>query len=407
MTACEPPEARPYCYRCDKAQSMCICHHLTPIDNAVGVHVLQHPRERRHALGTARLLRLGLASAHIHVLELEGGRTPTTPVDLPEGAGLLYPSPDARDIATLPPRDRPEHLVVIDGTWPQAQRLYRNTPWISALPCYRLDPEHGSNYRLRAEPRQECLSTVESVVAALRALQPDLRGTETLLMAFDAMIDAQIEAARHSPSAARVKRPRRAPAQPIPARLLTPGVRIVVVYAEAATREMTAPGPPAPARLSAVSLDGARVFDRLARTRLAPDAYMVERMGLPPDAMTAAEPGHDVLAAFQEFCAATAPNAAAASPAAETPHGQAAPVLVSWNQWTHRWLEENGGDLPCVLLKGVWANLTGERVPHLETLVQTLQLPTPHLPLTGRARARLAHALAMARHILDDASREA
>ncbi|MGK0348024.1 MAG: hypothetical protein ACI855_004113, partial [Myxococcota bacterium] len=47
MTRSDPTDARPYCYRCDKPESMCLCAHLTPIANTVGIHVLQHPAERR------------------------------------------------------------------------------------------------------------------------------------------------------------------------------------------------------------------------------------------------------------------------------------------------------------------------------------------------------------------------
>jgi len=379
---------------------MCVCRHLTRIPNTVGVHVLQHPRERRHPLGTARLLRLGLTAVQVHVLDLRDRKTPVEPVSLPEGAGLLYPAPGARDLATIPAAERPRHLVVIDGTWNQAHRIRRDTPWISALPCFRYEPEHGSRYRIRTEPRFECLSTVESVVAALRVLDPDLEGTNTLLDAFDAMIDAQIEATERGRTKPRLKTARRTPPRPVPQVLRAAGARLVVVYAEAATKQMTAPGPAGPVRLSAVSLDGGRIFDRLVRTPFPPDGYLIERLGLEPDALEGAESTQEVLAAFREFCG---PQPASVSPAplqGDAPSGPAGPVLASWNAWTHHWLTANAGAAPCVLLKAVWANVSQRRVPHLDMVVQGLGLSAPELPVPGRAGRRLSHALAMARHIL-------
>jgi len=390
MTPSFHTEARPYCYRCFKPRNMCLCGLLTPIPNAVGVHVLQHPRESRHPLGTARLLRLGLASVRIHVLSLRDGSAVSAPVVLPEGAGLLYPSADARDLSTLAAEEQPERLVVIDGTWDQAHRVFRDNSWISALPRYRLALEEGSRYRIRPEPRLECLSTVESVAAALRYLQPDLRGTETLLSAFDAMIDAQIMASARPSTHHRGKRIRRKPPRPVPDVLLASNARIVVVYAEAAPRQTMPPGPGVPIRLSAVTIDGTRVFDRMIRPRTSPNDFFAAKLELESRAFETAQPCHEVMAAFHEFCEASSSGAPL--------------VFVSWNVWTQRWLEASFSDIPCVLLKGVWANLSRVRVPALDVLVDGLGLAISDLPVMGRAGRRLMHTHAMALHILNGAA---
>ncbi len=386
-----PTEARPHCYCCDKPQSMCVCSYLRPIPNAVGVHILQHRREHRHALGTARLLRLGLASVHIHVLDLQGKGGVSTPVALPEGAGLLYPSADARDLATLSEDERPDHLVVIDGTWAHANRIYRDNPWISDLPHYGLSPSEGSRYRIRTEPRPECLSTVESVVAALRCLQPDLNGTEMLDSAFDRMIDAQIAASSRESTHVRTKRIRHRVCQAIPDVLLAADARIVVVYGEASPLNAGNPQPRPPIRLSAVHLYGEAVFDRMVQSRNALSAQQAAYLELVPDDFERAQPLDEVMGAFQAFC--------------EDSSGEAPTVLVSWGVWTHRWLEATMGDVPCILLKGVWANVSRARIPDLDLVVSGLGIAAPDLPLRGRAGRRLSHACAMTQHILSGVTR--
>ncbi|MBT3222076.1 MAG: DTW domain-containing protein [Proteobacteria bacterium] len=394
-------EARPHCYRCDKPASMCLCGHLTPIPNEVGVHVLQHPRERRHPLGTARLLRLGLASVSIHGLQMEGRSAVCVPVSLPQGAALLYPSEDARDLASLTVEERPKHLVVIDGTWAQAHRIFRDNPWVSALPCYRLAPDVGSRYRIRIEPRLECLSTVESVVAALRCLHDDLQGTETLISAFDAMIDDQIAASKKSSTHFHGKRTSGRPTNHIPHALLASDARIVVAYTETAPPQRGDSGPPF--RLSAVSLDG-EVFDRMVQTKNAPDAYLSELMGLESQALDTAQPIHQVMAEFREFCEGSRCRLPRGGLAKKALLQRTPLVLVSWNVKTQRWLEERMGDATCISLKAVWANISRARVPALDKLVGTLGLATEYLPVTGRAGRRLSQAHAMTRHILDGAN---
>jgi DTW domain-containing protein YfiP len=386
MTQSLETEARPHCYRCDKPQSMCLCEHLRPIPNAVGVHILQHPREHRHPLGTVRLLRLGLASVHVHVLDLQGNGGVSTPVALPEGAGLLYPSADARDLATLAEDERPAHLVVIDGTWAHANRIYRDNSWISALPRYRLSPSEGSRYRVRAEPRQECLSTVESVVAALRCLQPNLVGTEMLESAFDHMIDAHIAVSVRKPNQVRRKRVRQRVCQTVPNVLSAADARIVVVHAEAAPFRDGDSRFRTPIRLSATPLDGGVVFDRMVQTRSTPRPHEAAHMGLGLHDFDSAEPLDEVMGAFRAFC--------------EGASGGGPLVLVFWGVWTYRWFQRTTDDVPYVLLKGVWANISRDRVPGLDVVVSGLGITIPDLPLKGRAGRRLAHACALTRHIL-------
>jgi len=174
--------ARPTCYRCDKPEVACICGTLREVANQTPVWVVQHPRERRHPLGTARIARLGLERVELVVT---AGSDPAP--SLPPGAGLLYPGGQELD------SDRElGALVVIDGTWPQAKSLYRRCAWLRELPRYALTPRQLSRYRLRREPAPHCVSTIEAIVEALRRLEPQTPKLDGLLDAFDAMIDRQI-----------------------------------------------------------------------------------------------------------------------------------------------------------------------------------------------------------------------
>lgn len=362
---------------------MCLCQQIAPVANTTEVHILQHPQERRHALGTTRLLRLGLDRVQVHVLEIRSTSSAVEPIDFPPGTGLLYLSDGATDLATLPPEDRPDHLVLIDGTWDQAHRIHRDNPWLSELPHYRLNPEQGSNYRIRVEPRAECLSTLESTVAALRQLEPELDGTDGLLEAFDAMIDDQIDAAAHAESYPRQVRRRQKTPRSLPAPLLQPRSQLLVVYTE------EAPDLPdehaRPLRISAVSLDQTRVFDRLVALESPPDAYLLGQMGIDPTELRRAQPLDAVLADFDAFCRA--------SPS----------VLLSWTTRTQGWLQARFEDRPCPLLKGVWANVHKTRVPALGTLAAELGLRVGEPVLRGRAGRRLTLALRVAQHLLDEA----
>jgi len=184
------PAHRPACYACCKPRVACICASIERVANQTGIIILQHPRERRHAVGTERIARLGLATVRVE---------PCTPwadgaairARLPPRTALLYPAARARQLATLPADERPRHLVVLDGTWFHAQKIYDAHPWLRALPPVSLTPGTPSRYRIRREPQAWCVATIEPIVDALRILEPQTRGLDGLLRCFSAMIDRQ------------------------------------------------------------------------------------------------------------------------------------------------------------------------------------------------------------------------
>ncbi|NOY94500.1 MAG: DTW domain-containing protein, partial [Deltaproteobacteria bacterium] len=229
-------DARPTCYRCFKPRSTCVCSSITPVDNRTRVFVLQHPRERAHPIGTARFVDLGLSNSEL-ISACSAARDLRVPMALPPGTGLLFPREDARDLEDVPTSERPRQLVVLDGTWSQARTLYRQNAWLHALPHFRLSPSAPSRYRIRREPSPECVSTLESVLLALRILEPETRGFPALLRAFDAMIDAQIRRVERAQRAGVGKRRRRSLDQRrfrgVPRWLGDGFERLVGLYAEA------------------------------------------------------------------------------------------------------------------------------------------------------------------------------
>jgi DTW domain-containing protein YfiP len=182
---------RPTCYRCYKPSTFCLCGRIRPIANRTRITILQHPRERFHAVGTARIARLGLTNAELLLPRGAAERSLEVRVDLPAGTGLLFPREGARDLAELGEGERPPGLVILDGTWSQARGLYRHNPWLSSLPHYSLSPAEPTRYRIRKAPRRSYVSTIEAIVQALQLLEPETVGADGLIDVFDEMIDAQ------------------------------------------------------------------------------------------------------------------------------------------------------------------------------------------------------------------------
>ena len=190
----EVSEVRPVrlrCWTCYKPQTLCLCDRVPRVRNRTRITLLQHPRERFHAIGTARLARLGLTNLHFEIPRAPVTRSLAISLDLPPQTGLLFPGPEAQDLGALTAAERPRGLVVLDGTWGQAGKLYRANPSLERLPRYALTPARPSRYRIRRAPRAHFISTIEAIVEALRILEPETSGLDGLLLAFDQMIDEQ------------------------------------------------------------------------------------------------------------------------------------------------------------------------------------------------------------------------
>jgi len=291
---------RRVCLRCFRPGAFCVCGTIRRVSNRTRVFVLQHPRERFHAIGTARLARLGLSDVDVGVhwtrAESEaalGRRVPE------ESTVVLYPSPSARDLAEWVGSGgpRPRHLVVIDGTWPQSRTLVRRNAWLRRLPHVRLVPERPSAYRIRRAPDPSCLSTLESIVAALSILEPETEGLEDLLDAFARMIDRQVPFARRNP---RSRRPSRRPRLcSIPEAFGEDAARWAVVHGEFAR---DAAGRPELFHVAAIRGDaGDSCATWLAPERSRPSDERLRAMGGTREALAAAPARASAWARVAEF----------------------------------------------------------------------------------------------------------
>ncbi len=183
---------RPTCRRCLRPEGFCVCGGLGPIPSATRVVVLQHPREARLAICSARLTRVALANAELHRGVSFEDHPRVREVVAASGTALLFPGGAPAEAAAAP-----RVLVVVDGTWLQAEKMLEANPAIAALPRISIPPGRPSGYgELRREPAEGHLSTIEAVALALGALERDPERFEPMARAFRRMVALQLECSR-------------------------------------------------------------------------------------------------------------------------------------------------------------------------------------------------------------------
>ena len=189
---------RPTCLRCLRPAAFCCCRALPGMRSRTQVVVLQHPREARLAIGSAWMVRLALPETEIHRGVRFGDHPRVREIAADGRAALLFPGEGAVPAGSLG-GEPPRALVVLDGTWHQAERMLRDSPPLAALPRLSVTSDRPSGYGdLRREPAPHCLSTVEAVALALGALEGDPARFEPMRQAFRTMVQRQLECARGS-----------------------------------------------------------------------------------------------------------------------------------------------------------------------------------------------------------------
>ncbi|TKC95863.1 tRNA-uridine aminocarboxypropyltransferase [Polyangium fumosum] len=219
----------PACDTCRRPTVACVCDRIVSYPTDRRVLILQHPQEQDALLGSAQIVLASLPRAQL-VVGLSwrnlGHALGEEDVD-PHKWAVLFPDNEAQsDVTTrrgapLDPHDL-EGILVLDGTWSKAKTLWWRNPWLNKLNRMNLRPTKPSIYgRLRAEPRREYVSTLESVAAALTLCGENPEIEAGLSRVFRTLMQ-RVRDANLAPEERKLPRRTRPPRGPKPPRPNTP-----------------------------------------------------------------------------------------------------------------------------------------------------------------------------------------
>jgi DTW domain-containing protein YfiP len=275
------------------------------VESATRACILQHLRERKTAIGTARMAHLSLPNSELHLGISFQDHVRVRALAAAPGTALLFPGEGALDPALLRGR-APTTVIVVDGTWSQARKVIKQNPFLQALPRLAFTPERPSNYRIRAEPSVECVSTIEAVVHLLGALEGAPERFRPILEAFDRMVDLQIaERQRRVGPPRRLlhRRARRPRVDLAVATLRSRPADVVAIYAEA---NAWALGSEVEGEAELLQLVAARPFtgerfEALLAPRRPLGPSVAVHLELAAERLVGGEPAAQALARFEAF----------------------------------------------------------------------------------------------------------
>lgn len=162
------------CPRCEIRKPLCFCELIPQISLQTRVVFLMHTGEQVLTTNTARLAAKALPNSEIRIRGRKDERLSLADL-AQEGRHslLLYPSSHAAELnADFVDRlAGPVTLIVPDGSWTQMRRFVRRDKTLARLPHVKLQRGRPSTYRLRVQPDEQSLCTLEAVARAIGILE--------------------------------------------------------------------------------------------------------------------------------------------------------------------------------------------------------------------------------------------
>lgn len=171
-----PGPDSPQCERCWLRRPFCICARVPRVAARTSVLIVRHVIESYRPSNSARIAALALADCEVVKYGAPGERFDERRLR-EEGTWLLYPDGPT----PAPDGPRPRRLVVLDGTWRQARRMFLRLPSLRSLPRLSLaTPPDPPGRRLRRGRSPHEMATLEAIGRALRLIEGDPVGRPLL-----------------------------------------------------------------------------------------------------------------------------------------------------------------------------------------------------------------------------------
>ncbi len=181
------PFNQPHCIACRLPQGSCVCLEIDKVPLPFDIMICCHNKEWQRNDNTGQWSYI--SSDNIQRLrwqrKLERQEDAQKQIELSQKTGnyLLFPSEEATELTQI--SNPIEQLWVLDGTWQEAQKMLRQSPWLKSMSKVKITSgEHKaitSQFKLRRN--QQGLSTMEAIAWAVATQDP--QAGQSLLSNFD------------------------------------------------------------------------------------------------------------------------------------------------------------------------------------------------------------------------------
>nr|XP_026650245.1 DTW domain-containing protein 2 [Zonotrichia albicollis] len=183
-----------------RPQKVCLCPFLPvhPLKVSTCLYIIQHPAEESRVLRTVPLLAACLPPDKCKILvgrRFNEDRYPElATVCRNPNTLILYPGAEATNLEEVAVMSSsPSVMIIIDGTWSQAKDIFYKNSLFRLPKQVQLKPSISSQYVIRTQPTNTCLSTLECAAVALSIMEKNKSIQETILHPLQALCSFQLQ----------------------------------------------------------------------------------------------------------------------------------------------------------------------------------------------------------------------
>lgn len=161
-----------------------MCEYIKPLQTKTKFVILMHTHEfKKIKNGTGHFTHLSLSNSELFVDVSFKEHKAVNKLLRDNNCYVLYPSDESIVLNDnpLPKNDKDNVIFLIDSTWHNARKLLRDSPNVQVLPKVSFTHTKTSNFKIKEQPMDLCLSTIESTHCVLELLT--LQGNENLSVA--------------------------------------------------------------------------------------------------------------------------------------------------------------------------------------------------------------------------------
>lgn len=91
-----------------------------------------------------------------------------------------YATPPRQVFSDVPEKTKPPLFILLDGTWPEARKMFRKSPYLDNIPLLSINDLAQKDYLLRVAAREDQHCTAEVAAAALMMAGDTAAGKQLL-----------------------------------------------------------------------------------------------------------------------------------------------------------------------------------------------------------------------------------
>jgi len=166
---------REKCYRCYRPKTTCMCKHVSVTQTKTKFVILMHYKEfKKTKNGTGIFSHLALENSELFVgIDFSDYKRINEIVeDENNNCYILFPSQKSQPLNTIDISKEGKNTVIflIDSTWACAKKIMRVSKNITNLPHISFTHDRVSQFHIKEQPADICLSTMESIHCVLELL---------------------------------------------------------------------------------------------------------------------------------------------------------------------------------------------------------------------------------------------